>query len=157
MKYFGPSPPCGVYVDESDECQCVPFLFSVSSRVFVWDGMGGRSLGVFLTCQFMSCAGALMSQVLQWMQLVGSCSSAPIIHLKGMYSEGGMGVYLIMQAVTADGLGLYVLLRVDLEFNSMLLPSIFHILVHASRTESILDPSIFRPLIVLVFLPVLHL
>lgn len=95
-----------------------------------------------------------MSHVLQWMQLVGMDSSAPVIHLKGQYTEW---VSPFMYALKADGLGLYVLLRVDLEFNSMLLPSIFYILVHASRTEPILDPFIFRPLIVLVLLPILHL
>lgn len=29
-----------------------------------------RRVGGFLTCQLISCAGALMSHVLQWMQLV---------------------------------------------------------------------------------------
>lgn len=35
----------------------------------VWDGMGEE----VRTCQLMSCAGALISHVLQWMQLSGVC------------------------------------------------------------------------------------
>lgn len=59
MKYFGPSPPCGVWTQGSRQR-----LVSRGSGAFAHRG------GVCLTCQLMSCAGALMSQVLQWMQLI---------------------------------------------------------------------------------------
>ena len=35
------------------------------------DGWMDRGEGELLTCQLMSCAGALISHVLQWMQLIG--------------------------------------------------------------------------------------
>ena len=35
------------------------------------DGGIDRGDGELLTCQLMSCAGALISHVLQWMQLIG--------------------------------------------------------------------------------------